>query len=420
VELHVRHQHSLFRQEAIEFQQQHREWGKTLLVQPLSVKLTFWFLIGCAALIFGLLFVLEYARKETAVGYLTGVSGTSRIFASDPGTITAVHVEEGAVVAAGQPLLTVATARFTSEVQSVEAAVQEALVRQRERLQRLIAAQEDIARIEAARLADLMEGFEAEIRHVEAQISLQDDRAAISETALVSAEHLASLGHIAKEEQRRRHEGHLQQLQMKSELERRAAELRREIEVARHALDRLPFTMEEQLQIYWNELAVVEQQIAQTSGREGYTVVAPIDGRITTLQARVGQTTDPRHLQMEIFSGDDALHARLFVPARAIGFLEIGQEVRLLYDAFPYQIFGVYGGVVSNISRTIVTESDVSGPVALREPSYVVNVSLERPDVDAYGKRIPLQPDMLLRADIILGKRTLINWLLDPLIRRGR
>ena len=42
--------------------------------------------------------------------------------------------------------------------------------------------------------------------------------------------------------------------------------------------------------------------------------------------------------------------------------------------------------------------------------------ALERPDIDAYGKRIPLQPDMLLKADIILERRTLVDWLLNPLL----
>ena len=37
-------------------------------------------------------------------------------------------------------------------------------------------------------------------------------------------------------------------------------------------------------------------------------------------------------------------------------------------------------------------------------------------NVDAYGKKIPLQPGMLLKADIILDKRSLMNWLIDPLL----
>jgi membrane fusion protein len=43
-------------------------------------------------------------------------------------------------------------------------------------------------------------------------------------------------------------------------------------------------------------------------------------------------------------------------------------------------------------------------------------VALDRPDIDAYGQRIPLQADMLLRADIILGRRTLLSWLISPLL----
>ena len=43
-------------------------------------------------------------------------------------------------------------------------------------------------------------------------------------------------------------------------------------------------------------------------------------------------------------------------------------------------------------------------------------MALDRPDIDAYGKRMPLQPDMLLNADIILEKRSLMSWLLDPLL----
>jgi membrane fusion protein len=37
-------------------------------------------------------------------------------------------------------------------------------------------------------------------------------------------------------------------------------------------------------------------------------------------------------------------------------------------------------------------------------------------DVDAYGKKMPLAPDMLLRADILLEKRSLMRWFLDPLL----
>jgi membrane fusion protein len=86
-----------------------------------------------------------------------------------------------------------------------------------------------------------------------------------------------------------------------------------------------------------------------------------------------------------------------------------------LYDAFPYQHFGAYGGHITKISQTLLTSSDAAGPIPLREPAYRVTAALDRPDIEAYGKKLSLQPDMLLRADIILEKRSLISWLTSPL-----
>ncbi len=120
---------------------------------------------------------------------------------------------------------------------------------------------------------------------------------------------------------------------------------------------------------------------------------------------------------MEIIPKEDVLQAQLFVPTRAIGFVHPGQKVRILYEAFPYQEFGTYSGRVNEVSQTILTKADASGPIDLKEPAYRVTASLDRTDIDVYGKHLPLQADMLLRADIILEKRSLISWLLDPLLR---
>jgi membrane fusion protein len=129
----------------------------------------------------------------------------------------------------------------------------------------------------------------------------------------------------------------------------------------------------------------------------------------------VGQSADPQRLQLEIIPEDAVLQAQLFVPARAIGFVQPGQTVRILYDAFPYQHFGTYSGHVAKISQTILTNADAAGPIPLKEPAYRVTAVLERADVDAYGKKLLLQPDMLLKADIILEKRSLLSWLISPI-----
>ena len=113
------------------------------------------------------------------------------------------------------------------------------------------------------------------------------------------------------------------------------------------------------------------------------------------------------------------LQAELFVPTRAAGFVRDGQRVRVLYEAFPYQNFGTYGGRIVKVSRTVLAPADAAAPVELKEPAYRVTAALDRPDVDANGDRVPLRPDMLLRADIVLDRRTLMDWLLNPLLGAG-
>ena len=67
------------------------------------------------------------------------------------------------------------------------------------------------------------------------------------------------------------------------------------------------------------------------------------------------------------------------------------------------------------VSRTLLTGADAAGPITLKEPAYKITAALDRPDIDANGKKIALQPDMLFKADIILEKRSLASWLFTPL-----
>ena len=155
--------------------------------------------------------------------------------------------------------------------------------------------------------------------------------------------------------------------------------------------------------------------VAEINGRRAYVIKAPTAGRISTLQATLGQYADPQRLQLEIIPEHSVLQAELLVPARAIGFVEVGQPVRILYDAFPYQHFGTYTGHVAKVSQTLLMITDATGPITLKEPAYRLTAALDRADIDVNGKKVALQPDMLLKADIILEKRSLISWLTSPL-----
>jgi membrane fusion protein len=95
----------------------------------------------------------------------------------------------------------------------------------------------------------------------------------------------------------------------------------------------------------------------------------------------------------------------------------------LRYAAFPYQKFGMHEGVVASLSRSAISPSEMtqrlSGLTALygaNEPVYQITVDLKSQSVNAYGNLVPLQPGMQLEADVLLEKRRLIEWMLEPLL----
>jgi membrane fusion protein len=405
----------LFRQEAVDFQRARQQWGEVAALQPLSTKILTWFLVGVVAMLVAFAFLAGYGRKETAIGYLTPTTGTAKIFAPRSGTIRQVHVREGDAVREGEPLLTIDTDQIASDGVDVNVALLDTLSAQRELLSKTIQAEEQRAGAERERLSSLAQGLGSEISQLQAQLQLQKERMEVANSDLDAGQQLRAKGYLTTIEHRRRQMVALEQQQAQQALIQQVAAKRNQLTETESSLSQLPTVMGQKVQALRNELSATDQRIAETRGRRAYVIRAPLAGRVSTLQATVGQNAHPQRPQLEIIPEHATLQAELFVPTRAIGFIEAGQSVRLLYDAFPYQHFGTYRGQVVRVSQTILMTSDTGGPIKLNEPTYRVIASLERQEIDVNGKPVALQPDMLLKADIILERRSLIDWLLSPL-----
>jgi membrane fusion protein len=410
---------ALFRQEAVAFQRDYRQWGEVALLQPLSTKIAAWFIATSIVLIAIFLFLAPYARKETVPGFLMPTAGTARIYAPQPGIVSAVHVQEGAEVQEGQPLLSVTTPQVAADGQDVNLAMLDALVRQRDLLTQQIAAEDARTQSERQRISALIQGLEAEAAHIEGQIATQRERIRVMEGLVAAAARLNPRGYVSDLEYRRREEALLEQRQNLDALGQQAAVRRNQLTEQRSALEQLPMMAADRMRALQGELSTLEQRIAEINGRRAYVIRAPVAGRISALKAMVGRPADPRQLQLSILPHGSTLQAELFVPTRAAGFVRTGQRVRILYEAFPYQNFGTYSGRIVKLSHTVLTPADATAPIELKQPAYRVTVALDCPDVNAYGERIPLQPDMLLHADIILDSRALMSWLLNPLLGAG-
>ena len=101
--------------------------------------------------------------------------------------------------------------------------------------------------------------------------------------------------------------------------------------------------------------------------------------------------------------------------ATPAGNVKKGQVSRLRFDAFPYQRFGFVESQIVRIDRALITPNEIQLPIALKEPVYRLRAKLSKQQMHAYGTTFELKSGMLLEADIMLEKRSLIEWILEPI-----
>jgi len=106
------------------------------------------------------------------------------------------------------------------------------------------------------------------------------------------------------------------------------------------------------------------------------------------------------------------LFAEVYIPSRAVGFVKAGHRVRIMYAAFPHQRFGAAQGTVIEISDTILRPEEIPSSIGLEEPAYKARVRLQEQTMEGFGEVLPLRPGMALQAEIIMEKRSFMQWIL--------
>jgi len=408
------HSGALFRPEAVSARGE-RLHGEVVLTQPVRfhVLVTLLAAIAVAAclwLSFG-----QYTRTETARGILVTSNASTPIRAVRAGQILELAVREGDLVQKGQRLAVVqveqASETSSSAIgDSIEAiGAQKGLAEQQIRLAG-IQAQADQERI-AATLSVLRQQ-RAGLAH---QIALQGEMVRSMRDTHEQIGPVVEKGFVSRTEAERRRQAVLAAQQELSRLQQQQAVLAGDEVRARGELARLGSqTLAEVAQVR-SSVATLAQQRARLQAERSYVLTAPAAGRVTALQTAVGRTVDGEIPLMVIVPEDYELRADIFAPSRAIGFIAPDQEVRLLLDAFPYQRFGSSEGRIETVSRVVIDPRELDAPLQIDEPVYRVRAKLSRQNIDAFGERQPLQPGMTLTANIILERRSFLDWLLQPL-----
>lgn len=138
-------------------------------------------------------------------------------------------------------------------------------------------------------------------------------------------------------------------------------------------------------------------------------VKSPVRGRVQRLLANtVGGVVQPGRDIVEIVPLDDALVLEARVQPKDIAFIHPGQAATVKFTAYDFSIYGGLDGEVENISPDTVT--DERGVNTF----YVVRVKTKLPN---FGDKMPIIPGMTAEVDILTGKKTVMSYLLKPVLK---
>ena len=354
------------------------------------------------------------------MGWLAPSGGLIRLEARQGGIVEAVHVREGDVVRAGQPIVTVRLSQALEGGDSYDALKQSLRTQIEAASSRARSARAAFA-AERTQLIARRNLLSRELVQARRRASLQQDRITLARSEVERAEALSRQGHLPRRELETRQAALLSMEQEHAQLTGTALSYEREIGETNARLAAISIDIQTTDADAASALAGLEQQQTNTEAQSAYVVVATVNGRVAALPVHRGQSVPVSAAVAVITAGDTALEAELYAPSRAAGFIREGQSVRLMYQAFPYQKFGAGEGQVSSVSHTVLGPAEVAIPgIQLQEPVFRVRVKLSRDQVTAYSQSIPLQPGMLLTADVVIDRRSLLEWLLDPLYAAGR
>ena len=156
----------------------------------------------------------------------------------------------------------------------------------------------------------------------------------------------------------------------------------------------------------------------QQHRRELLELKAPQDGVIKDLATHTpGTVVQPGTVLATLVPREEKLKAEVWVSNEDIGFVRPGQPVKLKFATYPFQKYGVGKGTVEYVSADAQSEEEArdKGLAGGQRPlRYKALVTLEANALEIDGVQYPLSVGMQTTAEILLGDRTVAEYLLSP------
>ncbi len=170
--------------------------------------------------------------------------------------------------------------------------------------------------------------------------------------------------------------------------------------------------MQKEINVLSAELASLNESLKTGGDRLTRTDLrSPLNGVIKTIYINtLGGVVRPAEPIMEIVPLDDTLFIEAKISPTDIAFIYQGQKAIVKLSAYDFSIYGALEGVVEHISAD--TLEDKKGDVY-----YAVKIKTQDTTLKSQSKNLPIMPGMMAQVDILTGKKSVLDYILKPIIK---
>ena len=169
--------------------------------------------------------------------------------------------------------------------------------------------------------------------------------------------------------------------------------------------------VQEKLKSTLAEIEILKQSEIVALDRLNRTLIrSPVNGIVQrVLTSTISSVISPGEDLIEIVPIDDALLIEAKIRPVDIGFLSPGQDVVVKFSAYDYAIYGGLKGNLEYISADTIVDRD--------ESYYLIKVRTDVNYIEMEKERLEIIPGMTASVNIITGKKTVLDYLLKPVLR---
>lgn len=154
--------------------------------------------------------------------------------------------------------------------------------------------------------------------------------------------------------------------------------------------------------------SLTQSSVALSDKVKQSTLVSPVNGKVSKLYFNtVGGVIQPGKEVMEVVPTDDSLVVEAKVQTRDIAFIRPNQPAVVKLTAYDYTIYGSLDGLVQDIAADSTIDDKGNA-------YYVVKVRTLQSHL---GEHLPIIPGMVAQVDILTGKKTVLSYLLKPVLK---